>query len=117
MACAVQGNCSLEALAFYEDRFGSKPMSLKKVNSPRQFAYALCLQVKESHFEPAELMVTGRRILEKYLAENWLHNGQVIRAATWLKIVYWHADQSLTPEQTMLKGYDDMPTVPRPDFL
>jgi hypothetical protein len=54
---------------------------------------------------------------KKHLTENMLHNGQTIRAATWLKIVYWHADPRLTPEHTMLKAYDDMPTVPRPGFL
>jgi hypothetical protein len=37
--------------------------------------------------------------------------------ATWLKVVYWHVDPRLTPEQTILKAYDDMPTVPRTGVL
>ena len=39
------------------------------------------------------------------------------RAATWLKIVYWHHDQTLTPLETILKAYDDMPNVPLPYFM
>lgn len=56
-------------------------------------------------------------MLRANLQENWLGRGQYIRAATWLKIVYWHHDQSLTPLQTVLSAYDNMPDVPQPDFI
>ena len=37
--------------------------------------------------------------------------------ATWLKIVHWHYDPTLSPLQTILKAYDDMPDVARPAFV
>ena len=117
MACAFQAGRFTDGLALYEDIYGIKTLRINAVRTPRQLAYAYCLHAIEARFSSADLLLTGRRLLEKQLAENWLHNGQMIRAATWLKIVYWHTDQSLTPEQTILKAYDDMPTVPRPDFL
>jgi hypothetical protein len=117
MACAFQAGRFADGVGLYEDIYGIKTLRVNAVRTPRQLAYAYCLEAVETRFSSADLLSAGRRLLEKQLAENWLHNGQMIRAATWLKIVYWHADQSLTPEQTMLKGYDDMPTVPRPDFL
>lgn len=117
MACAFQAGRFADGVALYEDIYGVKALRMNALRTPRQWAYAHCLQAIEIRFALPELLSAGRRLLENQLAENWLHNGQMIRATTWLKIVYWHADQSLTPEQTMLKGYDDMPTVPRPAFL
>ena len=117
MACAFQAGRFADGVAIYEDVYGVKAFRINAVRTPRQLAYAYCLQAIETRFSSPDLLSAGRRLLQKQLAENWLHNGQMIRAATWLKIVYWHADQSLTPEQTLLKGYDDMPTVPRPDFM
>jgi len=56
-------------------------------------------------------------MLQANLQKNWLGGGQYIRSATWLKIVYWHNDEALTPLQTVLKAYENMPKVPRPDFV
>jgi hypothetical protein len=33
------------------------------------------------------------------------------------KTVYWHRDRTLTPLQTILKAYENMPDVVRPDFV
>ena len=56
-------------------------------------------------------------MLQANLEEAWLGGGQFLRAATWLKIVYRHYDKSLTPLEVVLKAYDNMPNVPRPDFV
>jgi len=40
-----------------------------------------------------------------------------MRAAMWLKIVYWHRDKELTPLQIILKAYENMPDVKKPHFL
>lgn len=40
-----------------------------------------------------------------------------IEAAVWLKIVHWHHNPSLSPLETILKSYDDMPHVPRPAWV
>ena len=84
---------------------------------PREFGYALCLHRARSQFEEEELFEAGRRMLQANLEETWIGAGQNMRAATWLKIVYWHHDESLTPLQVILKAYDNMPNVIRPDFV
>ena len=96
----------------------SGPVSLSKVLKPREFGYALCLhRTCQQQFDETDLFKAGRKMLQANLQETWLGGGQMIRAATWLKIVYWHYDEPLTPLQTILMAYDNMPKVPRPDFV
>lgn len=103
----------------YERWTGKKsPVSLSKVLKPREFGYALCLhRTCQQQFDEEDLFKAGRRMLQENLQEEWLGGGQAIRAATWLKIVYWHYDETLTPLQTILKAYDNMPKVEKPDFV
>ncbi|MBB3919729.1 hypothetical protein [Rhizobium fabae] len=105
------------AVDMYEHLIGEKPLSLKKVLKPREFGYALCLHSARGQFDKHELFEAGCRMLQANLEEIWLGGGQFLRAATWLKIVYWDGDQTLTPLETILKAYDNMPNVPRPDFV
>jgi hypothetical protein len=121
MAFAYQGgehDDGFEAgIDMYEHWVGEKPLSLKKVLKPREFGYALCLHRARNQFDEDELFEAGRKMLRANLEETWLGGGQNLRAATWLKIVYWHHDQTLTPLQVILKAYDNMPNVSRPDFV
>lgn len=105
------------AIDMYEHWIGEKPLSLKKLLKPREYAYALCLHYARDQFAKEELFEAGRKMLQANLEKTWLEGGQSIRAATWLKIVYWHNDRSLTPLETILKAYDNMPHVPKPDFI
>lgn len=94
------------------------PVSLLKMLRPHEFAYALCLQnAKVFEFDEHDLLNAGCRMLQANLQENWLGAGQIMRAAMWLKIVYWHRDKELTPLQTILKAYENMPDVKKPNFL
>lgn len=96
----------------------SGPVSLSKVLKPREYGYALCrYYTGQQDFDENALFLAGRKMLQENLQENWLGAGQMIRAATWLKIVYWHRDRNLMPLQTILKAYDNMPKVPRPVFI
>jgi hypothetical protein len=117
MACGLQGGRWEQAMAAYDQLVGAKSLTIKAVRNPRQLAYLHCQQALESRWSPADLLVAGRRVLQKNLAEEWLHNGQTTRAAIWLKIVHWTEHSGLTPAQTLLKAYDDMPTIARPGFL
>jgi hypothetical protein len=100
----------------FENFYGVKKISLKKKLKPREFAYALCLNQIEKQFDSDELLAAGRTMLSGNL-QLWLGSGQYSQSATWLKIVHWHSDKSLSPLQTILKAYDDMPSVKRPVFL
>lgn len=122
MAFAYQGgehDDGFEAgIEMYQRWMGKTEVSLSKALKPRDFGYALCLhRTATQQFDEDDLLKAGRKMLQANLQETWLGGGQYIRAATWLKIVHWHYDQTLTPLQTILKAYDDMPKVPRPDFL
>lgn len=101
---------------FFEKCHGVKKISLKKKLKPREFAYALCLNQIEKQFDSDELAAAGREMLSGNL-ESWLGSGQYSHSAIWLKIVYWHQDKSLSPLQTLLKAYNHMPSIKRPDFI
>ncbi|MFZ6768535.1 hypothetical protein ACO0LM_15865 [Undibacterium sp. Di26W] len=122
MAFAYQGgeyNDGFEAgVDMFERWTGQKGVSLSKILKPREFAYALCLhRLARQQFDENELLEAGRKMLQANLQETWLGGGQYLRAATWLKIVYWHFADSLSPLETILKAYDNMPHIVRPDFL
>lgn len=119
MAFAYQGRDGFESgVEMYESWTGKREVSLSKLLKPRDFGYALCLQRTSRHqFDEDELFEAGRKMLQANLQEKWLGGGQFIRAATWLKIVYWHHDQTLTPLETVLKAYDNMPKVSRPECV
>lgn len=105
-------------IEMYQRWTGKTEVALSKVLKPRDFGYALCLhRTARRQFDEDDLFKAGRKMLQANLQEIWLGGGQYIRAATWLKIVYWHNDETLTPLQTVLKAYDNMPKVQRPDFI
>ncbi len=117
LALCYQAGQYEEGIAEYEKYHGVKAISPKKTLSPRKVGYALCLHAARQQFDRDELFQAGRKMLEAYLQTSWLGRGLFDYAATWLKIVYWHHDPSLTPLQTILKAYENMPDVPRPDFV
>jgi hypothetical protein len=118
MAYAYQAEKYEEAIAMYEKLRGKSPISLSQTLSPRKLAYAHCLnKLGIKSFDEEKLFEAGRKMLQWNLEGEWLGRGGRMNAAIWLKIVYWHKDKSLTPFQTMLKAYDNMPHVPKPDFI
>ncbi|WP_118178567.1 hypothetical protein [Paraburkholderia phosphatilytica] len=126
MAFAFQAadDCSPDGLEryergiqMYEHWLGKEPPIISKTLKPREFAYALCLHYTRSHFSRDELFQAGRRMLGANLETKWFGAGQFTRGATWLKIVYRDFNDTLTPLQTILKAYDDMPHVKRPEFV
>jgi hypothetical protein len=118
MAYAFQAEKYEEGIAMYEKLRGKSPISFSKTLSPRKLVYAHCLnKLGIKQFDEEKLFEAGRKMLQWNLEGEWLGMGQRARAAIWLKIVYWHKDKSLTPFQTILKAYDNMPRVPKPDFI
>lgn len=116
VALCYQAGQYEEGIVEYEKYHGVEALSVTKTLSPRKIAYALCLHEARRQFDRKELFQAGRKMLQAYLQGSWL-KGQFDYAAMWLKIVYWHHDPSLTPLQTLLKAYENMPDVPRPDFV
>jgi hypothetical protein len=106
-----------EGIAEYEKYHALKGLSLQKTLAPRRLACALCLHEARQQFDPDKLFQAGRAMLKSYVQDAWLAGGHYTSAAKWLKIVYWHRDRLLTPPQTILKAYEYLPDVPRPDFV
>ena len=120
MAFCVQAGEYEAGIQMYEHWVGIKKLSITKALQPREYGYALCLHRERGEFGDAALFDAGRRLLTSHLEEKWLGAGQTIRAATWLKIVYWDRedrDPILTPLRTVLKAYENMPHVEAPGFI
>lgn len=119
VAIGLQAGRYEEAMAYHDTLAGGPPKGkVSSIKAPRQLAYALCQRaLGHSSGSDAELVQAGHRVLREHLAERWLHNGQYLRSAMWLKIVYELAQPELSPAEVLLKAYDDMPTIPRPAFL
>jgi hypothetical protein len=117
MALCLQSEQFEFGIATFEKYWGPSQFSPARTPTPRKLGYALCLHKGRGLHNAEELFVAGRRMLRANLEETWVGSGQYIRAATWLKIVHWHRNPSLTPLQTILLAYEDMPHVPRPDFV
>lgn len=118
------GQESFEAgIDMYEHWITNPKISLKKLLKPRELGYALCRHYLHNAFDREEILQAGRRMLAAKLDNEincgWLENGQSIRAAMWLMVVYWypafHNGETLPePVEVLLKAYDDMPNVTRP---
>ncbi|MGN7840300.1 hypothetical protein [Stenotrophomonas sp. 22385] len=103
-------------MEMYEHWMGDQSkFSISGNLSPKKFVYALLLDATARQPSSQEkLFAAGRRMLRENLQENWLGGGQGIRAATWLQIVYGVGEPGLTPSETLLRAYDDMPDVTSP---
>lgn len=117
MSCCIHAEQYEAGVMEYEKYYGVSKVSFGGSMAPRKWAYAFCLNHIKPQFDPEKLFQAGRKMLQTHLDNNWLGVGQNIRAAMWLKNVYWHDNRTLTPLETILKAYENMPDVPKPDFL
>jgi hypothetical protein len=109
----------------YEHWTGKSDVSLKKLLKPRELGYILCRHYLNNEFDRADVLAAGRKMLAANLSQpqpycdGWLENGQSLRAAMWLMLVYWYpafhnGEELPSPVDVLLKAYDDMPDVTRP---
>jgi hypothetical protein len=120
------GKESFEAgIDMYEHWISNPKVSLKKTLQPRELGYALCRHYLNNEFDRDEILQAGRAMLAAKLSQpqpycdGWLENGQSLRAAMWLMLIYWYpafhnGEELPAPVDVLLKAYDDMPGVTRP---
>jgi hypothetical protein len=113
LALRLQAGLFQEGVDFYRAEFKGVAFKLAGPKSPRQIAYAHCLQRLENCFDPAALLAAGRRMLAPRLADPWFKHGQFVTAAQWLKIVHWSPGSPLTPAEVIAKAWDDTPAEPQ----
>jgi hypothetical protein len=124
MAYSVQAGQYAQAIAAYERLGAARVQKLTgKVLKPREYAYAVCLHHEQGLFDEDALFDAGYKMLTSKMDTYWLAVGQSLRAAMWLKIVYWDHDvrvgrtPSLSPLQVVVKAYEHMQDVEMPDYL
>jgi tetratricopeptide (TPR) repeat protein len=105
-----------QAISVYEQLRPKPSWPIKGAPAPRDIGYWLCANAARSEVEPDQLHQAARRMLKSKLDTSWLGRGQSMRAATWLMAIHWYPSCTLTPVQTLLKAYDDMPLVQQPSF-
>ena len=64
----------------------------------------------------ADYVAKGEEMLRKVMSERFIMNGYHTKMAMWLKAIYHDSGITQTPEQTILKAYDTMTGVEKPDF-
>jgi hypothetical protein len=101
------------------ERVGGKPIAnAKTFKTELALGYWICKQKMQGLEIPTdEYLEMGERVLRHNLEGSWLGYGQSVRAAIWLKIVYWHSGMTKTPLEVILKAYDVMPNVEKPSFV
>jgi hypothetical protein len=114
--CVLAGQWQ-EGIAEYERLHGARAPAIDRKLEPRDVGYARCLHEARGAFDSAQVFAAGRRMLAAKLEDAWLGRGQKLRAVTWLDAVYGRRDASLTPRETILSAYDNMPKVSRPEFV
>jgi len=119
LALCIQAESYQAGIDEFEKYHGQKKISLKtKVITPRDYGYLVCQNKLNPVHDDVTMTELGMKLLVTNLEDHpWLGYGQYSTAAMWLKIVYWHNDKNLTPEQTLLKCYEKMPNVVKPDFI
>lgn len=123
LAFCVQGREFEAGIDEMDCRVAKQELDLRAIGRPRELAYAWCLHHARGLFEATDLHDAGRRILQARLADGWLNAGHTMRAAMWLKIVYWDSEAPtqaaprLSPLQKVLRAYHNMPDVVVPAFV
>lgn len=118
LTLCIQAESYQAGIDEFEKYHRQKKISLKtKVITPRDYGYLVCQNKLNPVHDDATMTELGRKMLVANLEDHpWLGYGQYSTAAMWLKIVYGYYKKDLTPEQTLLKCYENMPNVPKPNF-
>ena len=84
------------------------PKSRSSVKNEGQMAYALCRHRLSENSDIADINTVIKKFLDSNLDE-WLTNGHFVRAAEWLKIVYWQEGKAgISAKDALLKCYDHL---------
>lgn len=107
------------AIAFYEKYAGSLQPELRKINKPREYAYALCLACARGSYDLDDLHLAGKKMLSRNM-NAWLNCAGEVDAAQWLHVVYSlgpNRDIALGPRECLLKAYDHMKHIKIPPLF
>lgn len=90
------------------------PKSRGSVRNESQMAYVLCRHRLGEDSAEAEVSSVTRKFLDSNV-DGWLTNGHFVRAAEWMKIVYWREGKAgISAKDALLKCYDHLSDCNRP---
>lgn|SRR5215469_1239617 len=109
-------NCVLahayhQGTAFCEKIGKSMPDNAENIANEAELGYWLCHKALTSTTRDAATLEAAARVFALRLENDWLEHGQVLKAAAWLKAVYWEGMITATPEKTLFMAYQFMPHV------
>jgi hypothetical protein len=88
----------------------SEPKSLRSVRNEGQVSYVICRHRLCQDYTQADVTATVDKFLDRSVA-GWLSDGHFVRAAEWMKIVYWQGGRSdLSAKNALLKCYEHLRT-------
>jgi hypothetical protein len=93
--CYEAGECA-RATAAYESLGGRPVTNDSEVATELELGYWLC---KRPDASTDAQVAAGRSVLAVRLGE-WLDLGDTLRAAAWLKVVFWNSGKTTSPEET-----------------
>jgi hypothetical protein len=87
------------------------PRSLGSIRNEGQMSYVLCRQRLNKDYTEVDLASALARWLNKQV-DRWLSEGHFVRAAEWMKIVYWNEQKrDLSAKDALLRCYAHLPGV------
>jgi hypothetical protein len=115
LATALAGNVPALGLKLY-DASGVKRASGRD-GPARGFGEWACRHLAAGGARDAAFTARGEKMLTKTLLFQLTSHDVGIEQALWLKAIYFDSGLVQTPEQAIVKAYDSMPGVPRPNFI
>lgn len=92
----------------------SPPKSLGSIQNEGQMSYVICRHRLGQEYSEAEVASAVSKFLTRNM-DGWLSNGHYVRAAEWMKVVYWQEGRAgLSPKDVLLKCYDHLSGCDRP---
>lgn len=95
----------------YEDYIAlAAPAGIESVKcsgaNEKQMALTLATQALTQKFPDEKVQATVEKFLDKHVGK-WLNNGHAVRAAEWMKVIYWkRGEAGITPFEAVRKCLD-----------
>ena len=81
------------------------------------FGQWACGQLERGQGHDGELVAAGRRMLRVALLPYFRATSRWIEPSLWLKAIYFDSEVAKTAEETLLRAYDLMPGIVRPEVV
>ena len=117
MPVAFSGGLYADAIRNFEEYHPGVVPNIRTVRSQRGVAYLLCQHKLLGLHDPESLRKAVYRVLDVHLQSLWLGSGICRKALHWLMIAYAEDNPQANPREVVLKAYDHMPKVQRPEGL